>query len=236
MMSGSSAAAVGALLRHDIIAGVLPPGTKLREAALATHYAVSRIPIREALRALESEGLVESRPYVGSVVAPSPVDDAEDLFEIRNVLESATARKAAKRAAAQSSGGATDAQWRQVRKEITVILDDGDAVIAQQRFDALAELNMRFHFAIAELSGSLSLTSLLRQISGKIEWLYSLNVTTRGSQAWSEHRGILAAVDAGQEATAADLMSIHVCRSRDAYFAMVAEAADRSRESPAAGS
>src|SRR5699024_3920560 len=90
---------VGARIRNDIIQGRIAPGTKLREVALAERYAVSRIPIREALRSLEAEGLVESRKYSGSVVAPSPVDDAEDLFEIRTVLEAATAKRAAKRAA-----------------------------------------------------------------------------------------------------------------------------------------
>lgn len=217
--------AVGARIRSDIISGVLVPGTKLRETALAKQYAVSRIPVREALRSLEAEGLVESRPYVGSVVAPSPVEDAEDLFEIRIVLESATARRAAKRASALAGGEEPDPRWRAVRKEINDILEAGEVVIAEGRFEDLAVLNMRFHFAIAELSGSLSLISLLRQISGKIEWLYSLNVSRRGSRAWPEHRAILAAIDAGQEATAAELMGQHVGRSRDAYFAMMAETA-----------
>lgn len=218
--------AVGARIRSDIISGVLAPGTKLRETALAKQYAVSRIPVREALRSLEAEGLVESRPYVGSVVAPSPIEDAEDLFEIRIVLESATARRAAKRAAALADGEEPDPRWRAVRKEINDILKAGEVVIADGRFEELAVLNMRFHFAIAELSGSLSLISLLRQISGKIEWLYSLNVSRRGSRAWPEHRAILAAIDAGQEVTAAELMGEHVGRSRDAYFAMMAETAD----------
>lgn len=218
--------AVGARIRSDIISGVLAPGTKLRETALAKQYAVSRIPVREALRSLEAEGLVESRPYVGSVVAPSPIEDAEDLFEIRIVLESATARRAAKRAAALADGEEPDPRWRAVRKEINDILEAGEVVIADGRFEELAVLNMRFHFAIAELSGSLSLISLLRQISGKIEWLYSLNVSRRGSRAWPEHRAILAAIDAGQEANAAKLMGEHVGRSRDAYFAMMAETAD----------
>ncbi|WP_430600611.1 GntR family transcriptional regulator [Brevibacterium sp. K72] len=218
--------AVGARIRSDIISGVLTPGTKLRETALAKQYAVSRIPVREALRSLEAEGLVESRPYVGSVVAPSPIEDAEDLFDIRIVLESATARRAAKRAAALADGEEPDPRWRAVRKEINDILEAGEVVIADGRFEELAVLNMRFHFAIAELSGSLSLISLLRQISGKIEWLYSLNVSRRGSRAWPEHRAILAAIDAGQEVTAAELMGEHVGRSRDAYFAMMAETAD----------
>lgn len=217
---------VSTRIRSDIISGVLTPGTKLRETALAKQYAVSRIPVREALRSLEAEGLVESRPYVGSVVAPSPIEDAEDLFDIRIVLESATARRAAKRAAALADGEEPDPRWRAVRKEINDILEAGEVVIADGRFEELAVLNMRFHFAIAELSGSLSLISLLRQISGKIEWLYSLNVSRRGSRAWPEHRAILAAIDAGQEVTAAELMGEHVGRSRDAYFAMMAETAD----------
>ncbi|MBM6591860.1 GntR family transcriptional regulator [Brevibacterium sp. RIT 803] len=215
--------AVGAKIRHDIIKGVHPPGGKLREAALAKQYDVSRIPIREALRSLESEGLVESRPYSGSMVAPSPIEDAEDLFEIRIVLESATAKRAAKRAAQQSSGGVPDERWRMIRKEINEILAAGDIVIGEERYEDLAVLNMRFHFAIAELSGSLSFVSLLRQISGKIEWLYSLNVTRRGPQAWPEHRDIIAAIDAGQETKAAEVMGQHVRRSRDSYFAMMAD-------------
>ena len=214
---------VGTRIRADIIRGRLEPGTKLREAALAEKYEVSRIPIREALRSLEAEGLVESRKYSGSVVAPSPVEDADDLFEIRIVLEAATAKRAAKRAEALNASDVPDLKWREQRKEINDILEAGDIVIAQERYEDLAVLNMRFHFAVAELSGSLSFISLLRQISGKIEWLYSLNVTRRGPQAWPEHREIIAAIDAGQVEHAAEVMARHVRRSRDSYFAMMAD-------------
>ncbi|AMT92649.1 GntR family transcriptional regulator [Brevibacterium linens] len=214
---------VAAQIRTDIIKGRLEPGAKLREVALAEHYEVSRIPIREALRALEADGLVESRKYSGSVVAPSPVEDAEDLFEIRIVLESATAKRAARRAAEISADGEHDARWSEIRAEISEILDAGDVVIEQERFEDLAVLNMRFHFAVAELSGSLSFISLLRQISGKIEWLYSLNLMRRGPQAWPEHREIIAAIDAGQVEHAAEVMARHVRRSRDSYFAMMSE-------------
>ena len=214
---------VAAQIRTDIIKGKLEPGAKLREVALAEHYEVSRIPIREALRALEADGLVESRKFSGSVVAPSPAEDAEDLFEIRIVLESATAKRAARRAAELSAGGDHDAKWSEIRAEINEILEAGDAVIAEERFEDLAVLNMRFHFAIAELSGSLSFISLLRQISGKIEWLYSLNLMRRGPQAWPEHREIIAAIDAGQVEQAAEAMARHVRRSRDSYFAMMSD-------------
>ena len=214
---------VAAQIRTDIIQGRLEPGAKLREVALAERYEVSRIPIREALRALEADGLVESRKFSGSVVAPSPVEDAEDLFEIRIVLEAATAKRAARRAAELSADGEHDARWSEIRAEISEILETGDVVIEQERFENLAMLNMRFHFAVAELSGSLSFISLLRQISGKIEWLYSLNLMRRGPQAWPEHREIIAAIDAGQVEHAAEVMARHVRRSRDSYFAMMAD-------------
>jgi DNA-binding GntR family transcriptional regulator len=244
---------VAAQIRADIIQGRLEPGAKLREVALAECYEVSRIPIREALRALEADGLVESRKYSGSVVAPSPVEDAEDLFEIRIVLESATAKRAARRAAelstggsgvgesgggelsggradsgASGSGGAAEERWREIRAEIDEILDAGDAAISQARYEDLAMLNMRFHFAVAELSGSLSFMSLLRQISGKIEWLYSLNLMQRGPQAWPEHREIIAAIDAGESEQAAEVMARHVRRSRDSYFATMSSGSSRT--------
>src|SRR5699024_2786537 len=93
-----------------------------------------------------------------------------------------------------------------------------------------------FHFAVAELSGSLSFISLLRQISGKIEWLYSLNLTRRGPQAWPEHREIIAAIDAGPQAEAAEVMARHVRRSRDSYFAMMDERPQQAVDSPASDS
>ena len=112
-------------IRRDIIFGVLPAGTRITEASLAAKYGISRVPVREALRALEAEGFVESKPYAGSTVSAIPVEDADDLFAVREALESATARRAAKRAAAQFSAGAPEAVWWTTRKAIAAILDGG---------------------------------------------------------------------------------------------------------------
>ncbi|XTR51744.1 GntR family transcriptional regulator [Pseudarthrobacter sp. So.54] len=88
-------------IRRDIIFGILPAGSRITETALAHKYGISRVPVREALRALEVEGFVESKPFAGSTVSAIPVDDADDLFAIREALEAATARRAARNAAAQ---------------------------------------------------------------------------------------------------------------------------------------
>lgn len=205
-------------IRRDIIFGSLPPGTRVTETALATKYGISRVPVREALRALEAEGFVESKPYAGSTVSKIPVDDAEDLFFVREALESATARRAARRAAAQFDSGAPSSEWWNARKLLAGILDEGDAAVAQNRLDLLPELNIRFHLGIAELSGSSSLTALLRQIAGKIEWLYATDVDNRGKDSWGEHRSIIAAIDAGNFADAEKLMVNHVHQSKEGYL------------------
>lgn len=205
-------------IRRDIIGGVLPPGSRVTEAALAQKYGVSRVPVREALRALAAEGFVESRPFAGSRVAEIPAEDADDLFSVREAVEAATARRAARRAASQSAAGVTNGTWGDARRELAGILDDGDRAVAQGRLEDLPELNNRFHLALAELSGSSSLAGLLRQLAGKIQWLYAADVSTRGRHSWSEHRDILAAVDAGNAGEAERLMSGHIRSSRDGYL------------------
>lgn len=205
-------------IRRDIIFGHLTPGTRVTEAALARKYGMSRVPVREALRALEAEGFVESRPYAGSTVSQIPVDEADDLFAVRAVVECATARRAARRAARQLSSGTPEASWWDTRQVLAGILDAGDAAVAEGRLERLPELNVRFHLGIAELAASGSLTALLRQLSGKIEWLYAADVDSRGKDSWSEHRQVMAAIDAGDEERALELMDSHVQQSRSGYL------------------
>ncbi|MCU1572595.1 MAG: GntR family transcriptional regulator [Micrococcaceae bacterium] len=209
-------------IRRDIILGNLAAGTRITEAALAAKYGISRVPIREALRALEAEGFVESRPYAGSTVSAIPVDDADDLFAVREALEAATARRAARRAATQLSAGKPEDSWWHTRRELAHILDAGDEAIEQGSLELLPELNIQFHLGVAELAASSSLTALLRQIAGKIEWLYASDVDARGKQSWSEHRTILAAIDAGRIEEAERGMGAHVHHSRTGYLSRFA--------------
>jgi DNA-binding GntR family transcriptional regulator len=81
-------------LRNEILSGAVPPGAKLRQEKLAERYGTSRIPIREALRALEYEGLVRSSPYRGFTVTELDADDIEEVYDLRIVLESHAVRLA----------------------------------------------------------------------------------------------------------------------------------------------
>lgn len=233
-------------MRRDIIAGLLAPGTRITEASLAARYGVSRIPVREALRALEAEGFVWSQVNVGSRVADIPVDDADDLFAVREALEIATARRAATRAAALGSaalgsaalGSATtpSTEWGRVRGELALLLDAGDAAIHADALDELVELDDRFHLGLAILSGSPTLGGLLRQLSGTIEWLSAADRASRGKRLWPDHRNILAAIDSGDEELAGQLMKEHVRQSRIDYLSRhgVAASADPAVSAAAA--
>jgi DNA-binding GntR family transcriptional regulator len=206
-------------IRRDIIVGTLQPGTRITEASLAATHGVSRVPVREALRALEAEGFVESRANVGSRVAAIPVDDADDLFAVREALEVATVRRAAARAASLFGRAAPPPEeWWRIRSILGGLLDDGDSAVDTGDLDRLPELNNRFHLGIADLSGSETLGVLLRQLSGKIEWLYASDEHSRGKKLWPEHRQILAAIDAGDADRAGELMRWHVRQSRIGYL------------------
>ncbi len=210
-------------IRQDIIRGELAAGAKITEAALAARYGSSRVPVREALRALAAEGFVESRPYAGSRVARLEPGEAGDLFDVREAVEGATARRAAERAARQASAGAPDPAWWTARRRLGEVLASGDAAAAEGRLDALPELNLAFHSGIAELAGSASLQALLAQLAGKIEWLYASDVGFRGRDSWSEHRPILAAVDAGSAAEAQALIRAHIRRSKQSFLRRFAD-------------
>ena len=90
------------------------------------------------------------------------------------------------------------------------MLEEGDRVLADGRDHLLPHYNQRFHALLAELSASPPLVGILRQVSGKIEWLFVHTGAYRGHEAWSEHRQILDAVDAGGADEAAALMLAHV--------------------------
>lgn len=84
-------------IRDDIVSGFFERGGKLTEELLARRYGVSRVPVREALRTLESEGFVATRRHAGACVAEPTRQEAADLLEVRMLLEPLAAARAAQR-------------------------------------------------------------------------------------------------------------------------------------------
>jgi DNA-binding GntR family transcriptional regulator len=197
--------ALASAIRDRVIRGIYPPGHRLTEDDLAEQYGVSRIPVREALRLLEGDGFVRVKPYSGTFVAELTAQDAADLLEIRSVLEPL----AAGRAAETRSSDHLDA--------LRQILVDGNAALAVNDLEQLAELNTKFHTLLTEASGNNSLNQIIGTLRHKITWVYSVELPRRAVDSWAEHRLIINALERSDADSARALMVAHVRSAQDAY-------------------
>lgn len=150
MQYSSKSDIVCAMLRELIISGELSPSEPLRQRDLATRFGVSQTPVREALRRLESEGLVVSDPHRGATVTQSRSGVVEDNAQIRAALEPLGARLAAR--------AITEEQIAALRR-----LNDEMRLLTEHD-DRYAVLNREFHFTVYEAAASPMLLSIMRLV------------------------------------------------------------------------
>ncbi|UQA92650.1 GntR family transcriptional regulator [Streptomyces halobius] len=196
-----SAHAVCTAIRDDIVSGVLAPGSRLIEDILAARYGVSRVPVREALRTLQSEGFVTTRHHAGACVAEPTEQEAADLLDIRALLEPlGAARAAARRSPAHL-------------KVLRGLVRLGRERARHGHPADLRQLDGWFHETLAQAAGSASLTALLTQLRRKIEWMYTVEPPARVAESWDEHGAVLDAVARRDAERARALMTAHIERS-----------------------
>jgi DNA-binding GntR family transcriptional regulator len=135
-------------IRSAILSKEIPPGARLREADMATRMGISRAPVREALRQLEQEGLVEFFPHRGAVVVGVPEAEIDAIYELRALIE----QKAIERACPLI----TDEQLGR----LAALIDAMQSALDASDIEALAERDLEFHGVIVEVAGF----SLLRHI------------------------------------------------------------------------
>ena len=141
------------LIRDAIVSGQLKPGERLPEARLADELKISRTPIREALRQLQAEGLVDAPRNRGARVRVYSLDDLDDMYQLRALLEGFAARSAASRM--------TPAQLDELRDAS----ERFDALSAESDIDALLKVNDRFHEIILVAAANPMLDGILRQVT-----------------------------------------------------------------------
>ena len=187
-------------LRERILRGVYGDDSPLRQDALATELGVSRIPIREALRQLEAEGLVVFNPHRGAVVSSLSVAEIEELFELRAQIESDLVRRAAGRTAHEDI-----ARAREILKSYEAAFRSGEVA-------EWGKLNWEFHstlYAPAQRPFTMAIIQRLHQQSDR--YLRMQLVLTHGeSTAIEEHRAILHAVADRDAKRASSLMRDHI--------------------------
>ena len=199
-------------LLGDILSGVHPVGGRLREEELATSIGISRTPVREALRRLHAEGLVEVLPNRGAVVVDLNDDDLDDIFELRVLLEGYGARRAATRATqAQVSmlGGLCDEMEDRLKRS------NG------RRFDEISQLNLDFHRALHEAGGNPRLVPLLSNLMviPLVRHTFKRYSSEELARSFAHHRELAAAVGARDPAWAEAVMHAHVSAARSALAA-----------------
>jgi DNA-binding GntR family transcriptional regulator len=182
-----------------IVGHRLPPGTRLREEALARAYGVSRTKIRAALLMLSKDKLIRTVPDKGAFVSKPSAAEAREIFAVRRILETAMAREFVARAR-PADYKRLEQHLRHERKAVAA----GDA---QLRNRLLGD----FHILLAEIAGNSVLTEVLREMSARSAVLTVLYQSTADAACSSEeHHAFLAAARAGDADTACRLMVEHL--------------------------
>ncbi len=207
---------VEATLKQAILAGALPPGTPLRQEELATRFAMSRMPIREALRQLEAQGLVDFEPHRGAIVVEITLQDAADNFAIRGALEPQALRLSLPHLA--------EADF--------VLAEDLIAEIDGERDPArMGELNRRFHMTLYAAAGLPRLLALTEQHLVAADRYLRFHLATDGDMGQAEHRALVAACRAADVAGAATILTHHLARAEAALVSFFQERAGREQHS-----
>ncbi len=195
-------------LRRRIVSHELPPGSRLRESALAEEFGVSRARVRDAFRVLEERDLIERVPNKGAVVTRLEADRIQELFEVREVLEAQMVRLATQRG--------TPEIW----EELLGLFGEGlRKKVAENDFDAYMAAIAEFRNRCVAAAGNDTLKALLDSIYDRIQGMTRrlVLVPGRAMEGFRQHQNILRAMRSG-DAERAELLKRENIRSAREWF------------------
>ena len=201
-------------LKHAIITGQIPAGSRIVETEYADKLHISRTPLREALRKLERDGLVEYVLRRGVVVRAFTIADVEEIYTIRNALEMLTLPAIIE--------NATPEDIRSMRDKLHKM----DTFIAKNDIEGVSPLARSFHDQLTSISG---LNRILRVIQSQDEYIrrfsaMSIARETRRKSAHEEHYKLVEYVEQRDLDNFEKLMRKHIERSKETCLAALAEA------------
>jgi DNA-binding GntR family transcriptional regulator len=199
-------------VRGAILSGELAPGTRLVQTELAAQFGVSNTPVREALRQLSAEGLVQFDAFRGAIVRQPTLDEIRDAYELVATLEPLAARRAA---------------TRMGDEELVRLRDLHARMCATTDTSAWAPLNREFHDVIEQAAGSARLTSILAGLrdARMMRVLMGLDEQPRTiAESNREHAELVDAFDARDAERAAEAMVRHLGASLAAVERQLAAA------------
>jgi DNA-binding GntR family transcriptional regulator len=198
-----------AALREQILSGALTAGDRLKERDICADLDLSRTPVREALRKLQSDGLVEIEPRRGGVVAGISRAEAEEIYSLGILLESYGASLAAKRASDEGI-----ILLENIIRQMETLLDD-DTPASRSRY---VELDSELHRSILKMTGNSRLRQIIGQVVGLPILVQAFTHYSREQlqQSMQQHRVIVAALKARDAEWAESAMRSHILSGRAA--------------------
>ncbi|HVO90044.1 MAG TPA: phosphonate utilization associated transcriptional regulator [Casimicrobiaceae bacterium] len=220
--SNSLPALVQRELERMILAGELGAGAKINEADIAQRLGVSRGPVREAFRALEETGLVRLEKNRGVFVRQVSVREADEIYELRAVLDEFVGRRLAETA--------TPAQVRELRQ----LQERMEKASARNDVDTYLDANVEFHDRMVEHTGNGKLLQIYRRLVNELHLFRRANLTQGGVLPVSsrEHREIVDRIAARQVAAAGRALHEHATASRNRMHKTYGETATAESLSP----
>lgn len=201
------------VIRDMILTEKLPAGTRLRQADLAEQLGISRTPLREALMKLEQEGLITVLPRRGFRVVALELEEAIELYDLREVLDGLAARLTAQRVN------------EEVLRSLQGHLKKMEKCVQQQNAHEWFIHHVAFHEEILRVSGNSRLVGLISNIRLSIQRFHPLLLTTphRLNNALREHVAIFKAIHAHDPVRAERLARLHIANAKEIVVKVMAE-------------
>ena len=194
-------------LRETILRDEIKPGERLTMAHLSAKLGMSPTPIREAIRVLEAQGLLQHTPHYGVSVASFSMEDAREVYMMRAILEPLATRLAATR---------LDATALQRLHALEKEMEDAYAMADAQR---LAKANAQWHLCIYEGAQSRLLYDIILQLWSRFPWEVIWVVPNLGEHSLEQHRAVVTALDAHDEDEAESVMRAHIVAGKESVLA-----------------
>jgi len=198
-------------LRKAIMDQRFKRGDHLVENTIAEQMNISRTPVREALRQLESEGLVVHMPRRGAIVQGITREDAIDIYDIREVLEGLVVRRAC------------EERDDQEVERLNLCINQMERAIEKQSYDEVMQLHREFNNMVLTIGGSKRLTGIMKHLYEYLTSLrtISLESVERQRIALEEHREIVKAIEESNPEVGEALARKHVSKARAAFLSSI---------------
>jgi len=188
-------------LRRALLSGEIKPGEPIRVSKLEKTFGVSHIPIREAVRRLEAEGLIIAEPQRAAVAAGVDLEDLAGLYDIRRIIEGDVIRRSVARM--------SEEDVERVRTALGAL----EAVAPDHDSPEFWDLHMDFHWALLEPGATAWIRRVLDQVWLASQRYIRLFVSATFDDAMRDHRELLAACEARDEVGAEEILLRHLDRT-----------------------